>query len=319
VFGFRCDGKKVKGVDGLTRMAPLFLGTRPESVNYFTLEFPTQKLDDYISAKKKQGHDITYRDLVIATLVRVFYVRPKLNWFIVNGVNYRRNFTDVSMMTYKSLRRIGEGETLAKARFIGTETIFEVSKGMNNAIDKATKDDVSIDGFTNIPLPTFLLKTLVGSIKLLDKYGLLTDKFLFNTSPFHCSIFLADLRSIKMDYIHHHLYRFGNCGFFCVLGRDKLIARVDEQTGEIKAEKVITLAISEDGRSGDGLYWSNVLRQIHRIVDDFSCLEIPPEEFEIHRVRSAGEVKREEKQKKKQQRRKEKCSDTDVMESEFVA
>jgi hypothetical protein len=284
-------------------MAALFMGKRTDATNLFKMDIPTRKLDEYIEAKKAQGHTITYRDMIIAVLVRVFHIRPKLNWFIINGTIYRRKWTDVSMMTYKSLRRLGEGETLAKARFTGTETIFEVSKGLNEAIERATKEEGGIDKFTNLPLPTFLIKAVVNSTILLDKYGMLTDKFLFNSSPFHCSIFLADMRSLKMDFINHHLVQFGNCGFWCCLGKNKMVAVVDEKTGEVKAEEVVSFSVSEDGRAADGLYWSNIMRQIHRIMEDFTCLEVPPEDYEIHRVRSSGEVKKEEKQKKKQERK----------------
>ncbi|MCL1901923.1 MAG: hypothetical protein FWG51_05975, partial [Firmicutes bacterium] len=126
---------------------------------------------------------------------------------------------------------------------------------------------------------------------------IVTDKALF-ASPFHCSIFFSDLKSIRLDAIHHHLYSFGNCGFFATMGKEKLVPVADQITGEIKVEKLVELGISMDERFTDGLYYSNFLRAYTHIINNLSTLERPPLDSEIHHIKTAKEIKAERKAKK---------------------
>lgn len=287
MFGRRPDGKRIdKGTDGLTRMSPLFLGPRTQATNFFEMEIPAKSIDDYIEKKRKDGIEYNYRDIVIATLVRTFYARPKLNQFVMNGHFYQRKYIDVSMIAHKSLRS-GEDETTVKIRFSGKETIAEVKQKVDTAIKKAVETKVSIDGFTDLPskMPTWVLKLIVWLTKRLDKRGMLSDKFIFNTSPFHASIFFADLRSIKLNAVYHHLYDFGNCGFFCVLGKDKIVSHVDEKTGETSPERMVHLRISEDERFIDGLYYTGMIRFATRMIENLAILEAPPEDFEVRKTK----------------------------------
>jgi len=297
----RADGKKIKGMGGFDRMLALVVGkTRVESTNLFTMDIITKTMDEFIASRKKDGVEYSYRDIVIAALVRTFYLRPRLNRFVVAGNFYQRNFIDVAMTVHKDLRSGGE-EAAIKCRFTGKETIQEIKASLDKEIYDAVMNNNQTDKFTSAInwLPTWVFRWIVRGMRVLDRYGLLTDKFMFKVSPFHSSIFFADLKSIHLDRIYHHLYNFGNCGFFCAMGKDKMKALVDERSGEIKPTKVVELGVSEDERFIDGLYYTGMIKVIHRLLDNLELLERAPEDDEVKKCPTPKEIKKQKKQKRK--------------------
>jgi len=293
LFG-RPDGKKIKGIGGFERMLSLIIGrTRNETTNLFHLEILAKPIDEFIQEKQKQGIQYTYRDVAIATLVRVFYLRPRLNRFVIAGKFYQRKHIDVAMTVHKNLRT-GEGETAIKCRFTGKETIEEIKKQLDEKIDIAMNATNQTDIFTNSLnwTPTWLFRMIVRFLRGLDRLGWLSDKFLFETSPMHSSIFFADLKSIHLDRVYHHLYNFGNCGFFGTMGKEQLKPIADEATGEIRAERVIGFGFSVDERFIDGYYYSGMLKLIRRILDNLSTLEREPHDDEIKKEKSKKDKSR---------------------------
>jgi len=285
MFGKRPDGKKIKGISGFDRMAALFVGkTRVEATNYFTIDTCADVFDEYIKKNQAHGVQYTYRDIVIASLVRMFYLRKRLNRFVMLGDFYQRNFIDVSMVVHKSLK-IGAEESTIKCRFTGKETIAEIKTALDASIKQAVEGTNDTDLFTRAltNTPTFFLRIVVGMIKLLDRWGMLSDNFLYTTSPFHCSIFFADLKSIHLDTVWHHLYNFGNCGFFVSMGKEKKKPVCCEKTNEIKAKRIVELGVSIEERFIDGLYYSGMIKAVRRIWENPSCLEIAPKDDEIKR------------------------------------
>ena len=310
MFGRRHDGKKLKDIDGFFRMASMFVGrTRVEATNYMYLDYSTKKMDEYIAAKKLEGLDYTYADIFLACLIRVFYLRPRLNRFIVNGHFYQRHGIVVSMALHKNLKT-GEQETTCKCRFTGKETIQEIKEMWHKTIESTLSGDNATDNFTGGALgrmPTWILKIIVGTLRKLDKWGMLSGKFIDNVSPFHCSIFFANMKSVHLGPHLHHLYNFGTCGFMCALGKEEWRAGVNPETGEVFPEQYISMGVSEDERFIDGLTYANVVKTVSRMIDNLSVLERAPEDDEIrHPVNSyqlAKEAKRAAKQEKKDAKR----------------
>lgn len=254
--------------------------TRVESTNTYTHTVVTKRMDDFIAQKKKDGIEYTYRDLVIASLVRVFYLRPRFNRFFYKGVFYQRNFIDIAVVMHKNLKT-GERETVVKCRFTGTETLAEIKAKIDNTIHMAMTTINKADDFTNKiggTLPTWLLRFYMNFMKFADRRGWLSEKFMFLASPMHASVVFGDMKSIHLGPVWHHLYNFGNAGFFATLGKDVMRPIVDPKTNEIRAERVCDLGISEDERFVDGLTFTHMIRTVDRIMDNISVLEERAEE-----------------------------------------
>ena len=305
----RKDGVKIKGVDGFSRMGCQIVGkTRVESTNLYTQLIKTKAMDEFIEEKKKEGIEYTYRDIAIAALVRVFYLRPRFNRFVVAGNFYQRKNIDVAIVMHKNLRT-GEKETVVKCRFTGKETLAEIKKQLDETLHTAiygTNDtDEFVDGILG-KVPTWVLRLFMSWLRFADRWGLLSEKFMYDISPFHASMVFGDMKSVHLGPVWHHLYNFGNCGFFATMGKDEYKALVDPKTLEIRAEKVVELGISEDERFVDGLTYSHMIKTINRMMENISVLERAPEDDEIKLPHERTWTNRAEKKKIKAKIRAEK-------------
>jgi len=282
MFYRRRDGKRVKDLEGVAKLMPLFLPSREGSVNKYLFSDTTKYFDDFI--KQKQETDkitYTYRDIVVAIMVRVLKCLPRLNRFIVAKRFYQRNSIDISMMVHKSFKG-DTPEVVAKASFSGDETIKEVKEIFDNAIEAAIKTSTESDKTAKslARMPMLLLRLSVRMLRIFDHFGWLSKRFLFKVSPFHSSIFFTDLKSIGLEYIFHHLYNFGNCPFFVALGKEQVMPVVNGE-GELAVDKVFQMGLTIDDRCIDGLYLAFTLKLMKKLIRNLSVLERPPLESEI--------------------------------------
>ena len=273
MFGFRPDGKRIKSLSGFDKFIPHLMSSRNDSENLFKYEMDCEKLDNFIATEREKGVSFTYMHFVIAAIIRVIALRPKINRFVMNGRIYKRNDICISFVVKKSLRDDAQ-ETTVKLHFDGTENIYEIKEKINEAIEKnnTLSSENGTDRFTSIirHIPNFLSKFFIGLIKLLDKHGMLPNKIL-ELSPFHTSCFITNLKSIKTDYIYHHLYNFGNTGLFVAMGKESKKPVVDKDDN-IVVKKIMTLGINTDERFCDGFYYANSFRLLRRICDNPSVL-----------------------------------------------
>lgn len=274
MFGKRSDGKKIKGLSPVNRLIPHIMSARHDSQNLFKYELQCESLDEFIAKEKEKGISINYMHIVIAGVVRLFALRPQLNRFVMNGRIFKRNNIMVSFVVKKALRDDVE-ETTVKLEFTGKENIYQIKEKIdetvkaNSNVKAVNETDKTAKFLTNIP--NFLIKIAVGLLKWLDKHGILPKKIIA-ASPFHTSIFITNLKSIKTDYIYHHIYDFGTTGIFISMGKEKLQAVVDKE-GNIVAKKVMTLGVVTDERFCDGLYFGNSLRLLKRIYENPNVLK----------------------------------------------
>jgi hypothetical protein len=181
---------------------------------------------------------------------------------------------------HKNLKT-GEKETVVKCRFTGKETLAEIKKKLDDTIHNAIFGTNATDKFTDTvgaKLPCWALRAFMAWMRFADRWGLLSEKFMFTTSPFHASIVFGDMKSVHLGPVWHHLYNFGNCGFFATMSKEKLKAHVDPKTMEIRPEKIIELGIAEDERFVDGLTYSHMIKTVERMMENLSVLETVPEE-----------------------------------------
>jgi pyruvate/2-oxoglutarate dehydrogenase complex dihydrolipoamide acyltransferase (E2) component len=275
MFGYRSDGKKIKKIDPFMRIVPHIMFHRNDAMVMQLQEIDCENMDKYILEKRKEeGLRLTYMDIVIAAFVRVVSLRPKLNRFIVNGRIFKRNNIQISFAVKKKLTDQAE-ETTVKITFDGTESISDVMDKVHQTV-KENKGDIQNDTDNVAKIltraPNFLIKMMVRFLMWLDKHGMLSRKII-DASPFHTSIFLVNLKSIKMETVYHHIYNFGTTGTFVSMGKETLEPRVDLLTQEIKVKKIMKMGIVIDERISDGLYNSLSLREFKKIMENPHLLD----------------------------------------------
>lgn len=312
MFGFRSDGKKVKGMNIIEKAEPFFMPQRIDAVNFITEKTPCAPLDEFIARERRKGNNYTYMHILFATIVRVFYTRPKLNRFIVRGTTYQRNTISITLDIKKKLEDEGEDITL-KYYFTGKESLVEVKEIIDKEINKYTKEGV-VDATTNTAkkftaLPDFLFRWALGAARWLDKHGMLGKK-LIHASPFHTSCFVTNLKSIKLGHIYHHLYNFGTTSMFFSMGKEQMEPYV-ENNKEIKIGKFMNIGISTDERIADGFYMGKSLKLMRDLLaNPDSLLEGLPEDGTIPKnvvkkyKKNKSSDKKSKKQKEKSKKRK---------------
>lgn len=279
MFGKRSDGKVVKNLSPIMRCAPHVASERNDSHNMHLYGVDCEPLDNFIKEKSEtEGVTYTYMDLVFAAIVKLMAIRPWCNRFVMNGRVFKRNGIQGTYVLKKTLADDGQ-ETTVKLEFTGLETVSEIQKMIAGSIDENRNPRIEnlADKFVKKFkfVPNFVLKWTFFWAKFADKHGLLPKK-LIKASPFHGSFLLTNLKSIKTDFIYHHLYNFGTCGLFVTMGKEGLQAVVDNN-GNVVAKKIMNLGIVMDDRFCDGFYWSKSLRALKIMLQNPHRLEEPLE------------------------------------------
>lgn len=273
----RADGKRVRNADPMYRVAAHIMNKRVDSMNMITIDIPYEPMQEYINQKRKEGISISHMSLVIAAYLRTMAKYPELNRFIVNKKPYQRKEIAVGMVVLQSLES-HEG-TMSKMYFDKKDTIFDVNNKINtyvtenreapekNGTEKIIKFLLSFPG---------LLTVGVGLFKLLDKYGLL-PKFIINMSPFHMSLGITNLASIRTNHIYHHCYEFGTTSVFMAMGNLREVPK--RKGGEIVFERSLPIGVTMDERICSGSYFATAFRYMKKMLANPELLEQPPEEI----------------------------------------
>jgi hypothetical protein len=275
----RYDGRRLRSISPFVKMIPYIMPKRTDAHVFSKVVINTDTINSYIRDKQLSGLRLTYLHVFIAVFVRVIAQRPQLNRFVMNNRYFARNRIWISMAIKRALKDEGE-ETTVKFSFTGKESIFEVAQiidkiiGENRQVGTGNETD-KLAGII-MSLPNILVKLLMGIIRQIDKWNLLPGA-LIEASPFHTTLFLTYLKSIKLDYVYHHIYDFGNTGIFISLGREKRMAMVERDKAVVK--RACTLGIAIDERICDGLYFANSIKLVNKYLANPYLLEEELEEI----------------------------------------
>lgn len=293
----RKDGKKVKNCSMMYQIVPYIMDKRYDAMNSITVRFPYEPMQTYIKKKHKEGVDISHLSLVIAAFVRTVSQNCVLNRFVVNKKIYARDGIWVGMV----ILRPGESEsTMTKVRFEPTDTIFDVNEKMNkmimdnkaqegsNATDNLMKVLLSIPGLCNVG---------VGLFKWLDKRGWL-PKSIINASPFHVTMTISNLASIRTNYIHHHIYEFGTTSMLMTMGNSEYIP-VKGKDGEIELERQMPVGLVMDERIASGHQYAIAFKTMREMLRNPEKLESPPETVDVEIFKKKKEKKSKKDKSKK--------------------
>lgn len=279
MFGLRADGKRVKGIDPIQKIVPHIMEKRYDAQLMNHLDCPCEPLDAFIKAEREKGNSIKYMDIMMAGMLRIIATYPLLNRFVINGRIFKRNEISISFVVKKGLST-DAAESLVKLKFSGHESIYEVKEKIDAAVAENAKMDAN-NGTERLArlltiTPNFMIKFLVGSVKLLDKHGLL-PKAILDLSPFHASCFITNLKSIKGPSVFHHLYDFGTTGIFLSMGKENLTPVV--RNGQIEVGKMMPVDFVLDERFCDGFYYVNALNDLKKMYMDPASLTSRLEEL----------------------------------------
>ncbi len=275
----RADGKKVKNADPMYTVAPFIMDKRYDAMNMIELDIPVEPMQNYINEKRKEGKNISHMSIILAAYVRTMCEYPSLNRFIVNKRIYARNEIAVGMVVLQAGKM--DNGTMSKMYFDYENTIDDVNNiindyvnenrnnGQNNSTEKLIRFLLSLPG---------VLPVGIGLFKFLDRHGLL-PKAIIDASPFHTSLVISNLASIRTNHIYHHCYEFGTTSIIITMGNAREVAK--RKKGEIVYEKCMPLGVVMDERICSGSYFAMAFRKMRKYLENPSLLEERPEKMDI--------------------------------------
>lgn len=273
----RADGKRLKNTDPMYTIVPHIMSERNDSLNAITIDIPLEPITNYLKEQRENGNNFSHMDVIIAAYVRTVAEFPMLNRFVMNKKIYARTELPVGMVVLKEGGDITE-ETMSKMYFDVKDTIFDIHNTIeefvnenrkheqSNSTDKIIKSLLSIPG---------LLRVGVNIFKFMDKHNLLPGSII-DASPFHTSMVISNLASIRTNHIYHHCYNFGNTGMVVTMGNSREVPK--RKGDEIEFVKCMPLGIVMDERLCSGAILSAVFRRFKRYTTNPKLLETPPSE-----------------------------------------
>lgn len=268
----RPDGKRVKDLPPIVAAIPYIMPKRYDAQNTITEYIDEELIKSYIREKRRSGVRINHMAVIIAAYYRAVMYNPKLNYFIMNSKVYKRNHFCVSFVILKKLADGRPDETSLKIFLTPEDTIFTIQQKITDAVaaNSATEQKNNTDRFARMMFSFSLLpKIVIWLAYHLDKLGLLPRKII-DLSPFHTSMFITNLASIKTSYIHHHCYEFGTTSVFVCMGKPV----PNYMNGDL-SKKMMPLGIVMDERICTGYEYAAFCHDFRRCLRDLTCLETP--------------------------------------------
>ena len=268
----RPDGKRVKDLPPIVAAIPYIMPKRYDAQNTITESIDEELIKSSIREKRRSGVRINHMAVIIAAYYRAVMYNPKLNYFIMNSKVYKRNHFCVSFVILKKLADGRPDETSLKIFLTPEDTIFTIQQKITDAVaaNSATEQKNNTDRFARMMFSFSLLpKIVIWLAYHLDKLGLLPRKII-DLSPFHTSMFITNLASIKTSYIHHHCYEFGTTSVFVCMGKPV----PNYMNGDL-SKKMMPLGIVMDERICTGYEYAAFCHDFRRCLRDLTCLETP--------------------------------------------
>ncbi|MBQ8741416.1 MAG: hypothetical protein IJY79_07720 [Clostridia bacterium] len=275
----RADGKRIKNADPMYTVAAYIMNKRVDAMNMITIDIPVEPIKDYLNEKRTQGINISHMAVVLAAYLRTLKEFPELNRFVVNKKIYQRNEIAVGMVVLKA-GQVDHG-TMSKMYFDENNTIFEVNDIINKYVEenRESPDNNSTEKLIKVLLSLpGILPIGVGIFKWMDKHGLL-PKSIIDASPFHMSLGITNLASIRTNHIYHHCYEFGTTSVFMAMGNTREVPK--RKGSEIVFEKCMPIGVTMDERIASGSYFAIAFRKMRSLLRNPELLEKAPDDTNI--------------------------------------
>lgn len=277
-FGDRKEGRLLRSLPAFANFVPFIMPTRNDACNQYEESFEVSDVDRRLRKLRVDGYKgIGILHFIIAAYIRGVSMLPGMNRFIVGRRIYARDNIEVVMTVKRSLA-IDATETTIKVVFEPTDTIFDVYRKMNEKIDEIK----TVEGNNNTEdvaeamckAPRFLLRFALTILRIMDYFGWLPQSLL-DASPFHGSMIITDLGSLRIGPIYHHIYNFGTLPVFISFGAKRHAYELDRH-GNMVDRKYVDCKFVMDERTVDGHYYAQFLQAFRYICQHPEIVETPP-------------------------------------------
>lgn len=277
-MGDRKEGRLLRTLPGYSKFIPYIMPQRNDRLINYEESFEVTELDRCLRKLRVEGYKgIGMLHFLIAAYIRGLSMLPGVNRFVAGRRIYARNNIEV-LMTVKRTLALGSSETTIKVVFEPTDTILDVYRKMNEAIDeiKSSDEGNGTEDFADFvaKLPRPILRLAIGVLRMMDYFGWLPQSLL-NVSPFHGSMYITDLGSLRIGPVYHHIYNFGTVPCFIAFGAKRHAYELNRR-GEMEDHKYVDCKFVLDEGIVDGHYWASFLQAYRYMFQHPDILVSPP-------------------------------------------
>jgi hypothetical protein len=261
MFGKRSDATLVRDLSTMRAFMPFISPRRNESLVYYTQQVDPEPALAFIEEYNKTApadRQLTLFLLFLRSYSLGFAERPHVNRFVAGGRLWQR---DEVWFTFSAKMALEDGAPLVtvKRRFDEDKSIAEMVEGiLGNLRTRRSGKKTTSDKEMSIALrlPPSVIRVAVWFLHHVNQLGLLPKKMI-DDDPLFATSFAANLGSVDMESGYHHLWEYGTCSSFGMMGRIK--SRVD-------GSRFFEMKYTYDERMADGLYAGITMELIkHRI------------------------------------------------------
>ena len=274
-FGDRKDGILIRKLDAMHAFTPYLYPNRADNEAFIRDEFDLTAVEEYLAKKNASDPEMAYKvfHVLLAAVIRVLTLRPKMNRFIQGYRVYQRRWLTAAFVVKKQFNDEAQ-EALAYLTFENQDNIDSIHARILQEI-KTCRSDVldnstaGMDALTR--LPRAVLRVIMWILHRLDFYGRVPN-FLIKTDPNYASVFFSNLGSIKLQAGYHHLCNWGTNSVFVTIGAIKE-RPVFHPDGSYEMRKTMEIGLTVDERIADGYYYSGTMRLLKHLMMHPELLE----------------------------------------------
>ena len=277
-MGDRKEGRLLRSLPGFAKFIPFIMPQRNDRYIHYEEAFEVTQLDRMLRKLRVEGYKgIGILHFLIAAYIRGISRMPGINRFVVGRRIYARNNIEV-VMTVKRALSVDATETTIKVVFEPTDTVLDVYRKMNEKIDeiKSSEENNGTEDVADLiaRLPRFLIRFALTVLRVMDYFGWIPQSLL-NVSPFHGSMIITDLGSLRIGPIYHHIYNFGTLPAFIAFGAKRHAYELNRR-GEMVDRKYVDCKFVLDEGIVDGHYWAQMLLAYRYMFEHPEILLSPP-------------------------------------------
>lgn len=280
----RRDGYFVQNVDAMHAVMPHLIPNRTDCEAFINQRIDLTNILAYLEEKNAQNPEYRYTlfHIILAAVGKTLLHRPLMNRFISARRIFMRNNISLSFVAKKVFSDKGD-EDLVFLHVQPDDTLDSIHNYIQMEITKTREGSVndSLDFANTISkLPRWVLRLAISIIYWLEYHDWMPSDIIHN-SPYHASVFISNLGSIKLNAGYHHLINWGTNSIFIMIG-EKHKTPVIAEDGSIEVREVLNLGITLDERLADGYYYAKSVRLLKHLLENPRLLELPLKEEIIY-------------------------------------
>jgi len=269
VWRHRFDGDLVRGLPRTRRVMPYVMRGRNEAAVYIEHDVALSKTDAFIRAWNQANPGLRIDVFHIATwALRDTLERfPTMHRFVAGGRLYDRRGIWFSY-AIKAKLETGAPLLVVKRRFDLDPSFAAMVLGMQEtevAYRRGEAARVERELGLLFAFPGFVRRIIMRAINLGDRLGVLPRSFIEN-DPMYASAFFANMASLGMPPVYHHLYEYGTAGVFSSLGRP--VTEPGSPTSGPGRRRTMQVRWTFDERAEDGLTAWFAIRRFRQVMED---------------------------------------------------